>query len=399
MFSNVSKQFDVNINGIDCYNNGTGYKISLDELSNLLNKDIGCFLVGGLKITRFETIASNMFFKNNFEEVTVKDGISEVNVKIIKEDVKESVKKIYMDNNYGGILLFISFNLLEGVVGNLYLDEIYILNDFAVASEIFKLEISLVKRALNANLFNCTSFSYLSQENGFCKAVYEKLNSDKNTSELLQTNEGIRTSFCINRYGKSNSTINISNLPQSGGCKEATVCNIYEESDNDKNTSELTETDKNTRTSFCNIYGKFNSSGSVPNSPQMDECIKTLFCNENIPETPRSRRVNNMLDTCTRKRRNLEMHSHSPSCVKKKKLSSESPEILSQHVDKDVYSLQTSDVIRAIEYGIASSKSGEVRIETLRIFLGARKLEFARFLLKLVDRYELIDEFTKIVRK
>uniref|UniRef100_A0A0N5BAB4 HTH_8 domain-containing protein n=1 Tax=Strongyloides papillosus TaxID=174720 RepID=A0A0N5BAB4_STREA len=56
-------------------------------------------------------------------------------------------------------------------------------------------------------------------------------------------------------------------------------------------------------------------------------------------------------------------------------------------------------VIEAIELGIRSSEKNEVKVEAVQNFLGISRLELARCLFRLKDRYSLINRLTTIVRK
>uniref|UniRef100_A0A0N5BM71 ULD domain-containing protein n=1 Tax=Strongyloides papillosus TaxID=174720 RepID=A0A0N5BM71_STREA len=295
---------DISYDGINCTNKDSGYKIGLDELSDLINKDINQSCIGRLKITRFAMMINmdNIQFKDNFNMVVIKNDRVQINMKIINECVKSLAKEVDMDNNCKRLLLFIIFDVSEGMISQFYLEEFHKLDNLPE---------------------NAVDLYFTSQNNKFSKLSKEKTDNVINTQNVTQNEI---------KYEESSNVRNIQNVTPNEEKDEESinVRNIQnvtpnekkdEEPSNVRNLQNLSLSEKENliflpgQSEFLNPSQiKVNSIKDII-SPLKDGSTVFLFDDEDPFETPKTR-FRNTSTTKTRKRKGSKTNEH----PKKKKM-------------------------------------------------------------------------------
>uniref|UniRef100_A0A0N5CBM8 Rad21_Rec8 domain-containing protein n=1 Tax=Strongyloides papillosus TaxID=174720 RepID=A0A0N5CBM8_STREA len=436
---------DVNINGCNCINKGTGYKVDLNELSNIISKNINQSYVGKLKITKFSTIISinDISFKDNLNMAVIQNERVQIQMKIKDESVKAFVEEVInMENDCEGLLIFTTFNVSEeGMINELFLEEFHKINNLLRSIKIFNLEKDTMEKALEVGLFDTAGLDLSFKENKFSNLSQEKSDYAINTP-IFSPNERETAVFLFEGdefHDLPQEPDYAMNTPIFSPNEKETAVFLFEgyefhdlpqEPDYAINTPIFSPNERETAiflsegNEFHDLPQKSNYIVNTPTfSPNemetevflfedndklqeeisgvrntsnllLNESVMSLSGSEHSDGTPKNR-FNNSSAGNTRKRKGstIEMDSHS---TKKKKLS---PIVLNQHIYEIIYTLQIPDVIDAVEAGIDSSENGKVEIETIRKFLGAKRLELSRCLLQMRNNYSIVDGLTAVVRK
>uniref|UniRef100_A0A0N5BZM2 FERM domain-containing protein n=1 Tax=Strongyloides papillosus TaxID=174720 RepID=A0A0N5BZM2_STREA len=158
MVSNLFNKFYINFNGYDENITGTGFNISLDELKESLYKKNEYFNFKSIKILRFVTIANFLFFDDDSNCVTITDFDNEIKMTVKNAKLKTLLKNINYNNDYEGLLIFLTYEVSHGFISEFILQEVHMLYNFSEYMEQFYKEMFVIRRILSLNLFSSKKF-------------------------------------------------------------------------------------------------------------------------------------------------------------------------------------------------------------------------------------------------
>uniref|UniRef100_A0A0K0FFP2 Uncharacterized protein n=1 Tax=Strongyloides venezuelensis TaxID=75913 RepID=A0A0K0FFP2_STRVS len=181
MVPTVFERLQINVNGCKKNIAGTGFNVSLDELGNSLYKNIKYFIFGKLKISRI-TFASHLFPTDDNKSVV--------------EKLKKLLKDICNNINDEGILVFLTYDVLNEKINNCISEEIHKVSNLSTYTEQFLNKIDIMRKALNLNFFVSGIFNNFRISSDFHCLSYHTTHVSGNMSQSLSDHTSTPSSNC-----------------------------------------------------------------------------------------------------------------------------------------------------------------------------------------------------------
>uniref|UniRef100_A0A0N5C1D4 Uncharacterized protein n=1 Tax=Strongyloides papillosus TaxID=174720 RepID=A0A0N5C1D4_STREA len=184
LLANVSNQFNINVNGTNKSIRGTALNVPFVELKKIIDRNIGTYHVGNLKIMKIATFGTNIYLDDD-RTINLSNEEDEVSMKIIRGNIRTLARKIVEESDYEGLLVFATFNIAKGVINGYVLEEIYKISDLDSFRKCFEREVNIIKAAVNANIFNTPKLHLLNDSNGFSRVPYEEIFEEDNNKKQV----------------------------------------------------------------------------------------------------------------------------------------------------------------------------------------------------------------------
>uniref|UniRef100_A0A0N5BZM0 Uncharacterized protein n=1 Tax=Strongyloides papillosus TaxID=174720 RepID=A0A0N5BZM0_STREA len=99
-------------------------------------------------------------------------------MKVTRGNLKSLTRKIIEENDYEGLLVIATFNIVNVKINGYILEEIHKISDLGSFRETFECEVKVMRKAIEVDIFNTQKLHLLSDSNGFFHVPYEESKED-----------------------------------------------------------------------------------------------------------------------------------------------------------------------------------------------------------------------------